>query len=79
MLHSENIFIDENIYTGTILDIVIISRVEVHQYAIGVRRFMRKSPPDYFWNSQFRSTNSHKESAQVFFSVYLIRKRLLSN
>src|SRR5699024_4401147 len=58
---------------------VIISRVEVHQYAIGVRRFMRKSPSDYFWNSQFRSTNSHKESAQVFFSVYLIRKRLLSN
>lgn len=42
---------------------MIISRVEVHQYAIGVHRFMTKSPPDYFLNPQFSSIDSHKESA----------------
>lgn len=50
-----------------VIDIMIISRVEAHQYAIGVHRFMTKSPSDNFSNTQFRSTHSHKESTQVFF------------
>lgn len=39
---------------------VIISRVVFHQYSIGVHGFMTKSLSDYFLNTQFKSTDSHK-------------------
>lgn len=41
---------------------MIISRVEVRRYAIGVHRFTTLGPLHYFNDSQLRSTYSHKES-----------------